>query len=169
MCDHGIASFLSLKSNFPISVGAGLVSIEGMNVLIQSRPDIGFNYFCKIFHTQSFRSAATIPKVPHPPGFFFVTWGISASEPRRCGFVIATHVFLGLPVSSALLLHYVVRQLMLVGNASRSETYRSTSTLSDYQSLCQRQPSIFNLPPTFLVNAPCLYLPAFIRLPMWNL
>lgn len=41
--------------------------------------------------------------------------------------------------------------------------------LSDYQSLCQRQPSVFNLPPTFLVNAPCLYLPAFIRLPMWNL
>lgn len=146
-----------------------------MNVLIKSHPDIGFNYFFKIFHTQAFRSTAFFPKyrihseVPHPPRFFFITWGISPSEPRTCSFVIATHVFLGLPVSSALLLHYVVRQLMLVGNASRSETHRSTSTLSDYQSLCQRQPSIFNLPPTFLMNAPCLYLPAFIRLPMWNL
>lgn len=144
-----------------------------MNVLIQSRPDIGFNYFCKIFHTQSFRSTPFFPKCrnhsENTASTRFLLRYLGHIEPWRCGFVIATHVFLGLPVSSALLLHYVVRQLMLVGNASRSETYRSTSTLSDYQSLCQRQPSIFNLPPTFLVNAPCLYLPAFIRLPMWNL
>lgn len=58
-CDRLI--FVSL-SCFPISVGAGLVSIEGMNVLIKSHPDIGFNYFCKIFHTQAFRSTASIPK-----------------------------------------------------------------------------------------------------------
>lgn len=47
---------------FPISVGAGLVSIEGMNVLIKSHPGVGFNYFFKIFHTQAFRSTAFFPK-----------------------------------------------------------------------------------------------------------
>lgn len=139
-------------------------------------------------------SYASIPKyrihseVPNPPCFFLVTWSISAFRSTASIRPFSSSLLeayrqanLGDVILSSLLTSFLAFRrhrpffIMSFANLCLSvmppdpKLTDPLQPLPDYQSLCQRQPSIFNLPPTFLGNAPCLCLPAFIRLSMWNL